>query len=441
MTAIDSRDERTAQGPLLLTMVTLAFMGQMILNPVIAPLSRAMGLQEWHVGATISCAAMALMLVSPFWGRRAQRVGVRRVLVVAMSIALCALVAFAAVAWVGTRGLVAGPALIIGMLLTRGVIYGGAIAAVTPTAQVHLVAHSATESDRVKAIGALGAMQGLASILGSVLGGVLAALGGLMFPVTVMPVVMLAGIVLLLARFRPQPIESLIPEPRRVSFADRRVLPFLVAGFALFLGLSAATSVLGFAVQDRFGIGDGGQVAGVTAALQFAMSMVMMLTQGGLVRRLDWGPRRLLRVGFLVALGGAVSVALHAGLGVMFAGCVLLGVGFGLAMPGYTAGPTNVVAEDEQGGVAGVINATNGLTFAIGPVLFTALYGVDADMPFLGIAALFGLGSMFVFAHPRLRGRGADATAEDATEESGGSASATERAMTGQTITGRGDDR
>lgn len=54
--------------PLFLA-VLLAYMGQMILNPIIAPLSREIGLQEWHIGATISLAAIVLSLSSTTWGR------------------------------------------------------------------------------------------------------------------------------------------------------------------------------------------------------------------------------------------------------------------------------------------------------------------------------------------------------------------------------------
>ncbi len=96
------------QAKLLLAMVLLAFLGQMMLNPLIASLSRAMGLQEWQIGAAISTAALALALLSQFWERRSQRLGVKRTLVVAMLIALCGLVGFSVMA---IPGYTAGPTL------------------------------------------------------------------------------------------------------------------------------------------------------------------------------------------------------------------------------------------------------------------------------------------------------------------------------------------
>ncbi|MGL5406661.1 MAG: MFS transporter [Propionibacteriaceae bacterium] len=390
------------QTRLVLMIVMLAFLGQMMLTPVIAPLSRAMGLREWQIGATISLAAVALVLLSQFWGRRSQKIGVKKVLLLSMFIALCALIGFAAVAWLGTKALLTGPVLFLGTLGTRGLIYGGAIAAISPTAQSHLITHSNTEAERVKAVGAIGAVQGMSAILGSIFGGALAAIGGLLLPVMLMPLMMIMGIVLLAFRFHPQDSGTLIEQPRRVSFKDSRVLPFLIAGFILFLSFSSIQSVLGFAVQDRLKLSDSA-TAGTTALLMAVMAVAMALAQGVLVRRLGWNARKLLRAGFpLMALGAAVLIP--AGSVVILAvGCLLIGVGSGLAIPGYSAGPTLAMDHDEQGGLAGLINANNGLTYVLAPVLSTTLYGLHHAAPFFVIAGMIALGCVFVYVHPAIK--------------------------------------
>ncbi|STD08225.1 Metal-tetracycline/H(+) antiporter [Dermatophilus congolensis] len=395
-----------SQAKLLLTMVLLAFMGQMMLNPVIAPLSRAMGLAEWQIGATISAAALALVLLSQFWGRRSQRLGVKRTLVTAMVIALCGLGGFTAVAWLGVRGVLTDGPLFVMTLLTRGLIYGGAIAAIAPTVQAHLVTHAATESERVKAVGALGAAQGAASILGAVAGGVLAAAGGLLFPVSTMPVVMLIGIVILVVRFHEQSPDRLVEKPASVSFRDRRIFPYLVTGFLLFLGFSTVATLVGFAVQDRFHFTSNGTAA-ITAGILLGLSLVMAFVQGGVVRRLGWPAHRLLRVGFAVMTVSGVLLFIDAPVWVFGAGCLLLGAGSGLAMPGYTAGPTLGMDRESQGGLAGLINANNGLTYVIAPIGSTALYGIHHTAPFLAVLALFTVGLVFTFVHPLFRNEGA----------------------------------
>ena len=80
MCATNERNEKveskiTGLFPLFLT-VLLAYMGQMILNPILAPLSREIGLKEWHIGATISLAAIILSLTSTRWGRVSLRWGI-----------------------------------------------------------------------------------------------------------------------------------------------------------------------------------------------------------------------------------------------------------------------------------------------------------------------------------------------------------------------------
>lgn len=104
------------QIPLLLSTVFLAYLGQMTLNPIIAPLAREVGLAEWQIGATISTAAVMVVVSSQFWGRRSQSWGRKPVLVAALGLGAVAMAGFAAVAAVGMRAALtgtAGPTLLV----------------------------------------------------------------------------------------------------------------------------------------------------------------------------------------------------------------------------------------------------------------------------------------------------------------------------------------
>ena len=68
-----------------------------------------------------------------------------------------------------------------------------------------------------------------------------------------------------------------------------------------------------------------------------------------------------------------------------------MGLGIGIAMPGYTAGPTLTVSREEQGGVAGLSTATAGAAFIISPVASTVLYGIWQPLPLI-IGALMMTG-------------------------------------------------
>ncbi|AKK12091.1 MFS transporter [Corynebacterium uterequi] len=393
----------SAQAGLVTVVVFLAYLGQMLLNPIIAPLSREMGLEEWHIGATISLAAILVTVFSAYWGRTSQRLGVKRVLVTGMALATTALATFGIIANLGMTGALAGVGLVLGVMLTRGVLYGSGISAVAPTAQAHLVTHTASETGRVKALGMIGAAQGMASIIGGIVGGVLAAVGGLLMPLVVMPIVMLVSIVVLVVKFRPQAGTQLIEKPKRISFTDPRILPWLVGGLLMFVVFSSLATIFGFTIQDRFGL-DGEATAGVSAIYLTVMGVTMIVGQAVVAPKTGWSAARLFRVGMLlllVSIGFLWPSSSH----VLFAiGCVLLGLGMGLAIPGYNTGPTLRMAEDEQGSVAGVINANNGLAYAVAPVLSTLLYGWNPVVPFVVSATVVALICAYTFVHPTLRG-------------------------------------
>ncbi|WP_222842254.1 MFS transporter [Boudabousia marimammalium] len=393
---------KSTQAPIVYLVVLLAFMGQMLLSPIIAPLSRELGMQEWHIGVAISLAAFMVVVASPLWGKTSQKRGVKPVLTAAMLVALLALIAVAAISFLGLRGIWVGPSMIIGFMLTRGLIYGGAIAAVTPAAQTHFVTQTETEAQRVKAVGGLGAVNGLASILGAVLGGGLAAIGGLMLPLIVTPLLMLAGLIVLVVFFKPAAQERQVEEPKSVSYFDPRAFPFLISGLMLFVGFASVATIFGFLVQDRFALSASG-TAGVAAVYMALMSFALILAQAVIASQLGWNSVQLMRLGFVVTVVGLLLIMPGGSYVLLGLGAITFGMGAGLAMLGYSAGPTMEMSQSEQGSLAGLINSNNGAAYVIAPVASTALYGVSPYLS-LGIGVvILGLVTVFVFVHPKFR--------------------------------------
>jgi MFS family permease len=60
----------------------------------------------------------------------------------------------------------------------------------------------------------------------------------------------------------------------------------------------------------------------------------------------------------------------------------ILGLGMGLAGPGFMAGASIAVSSEEQGAVAGVAGSCPPLGFTVGPLLGTYLYSVDGALPY-----------------------------------------------------------
>lgn len=392
---------RKPQIPLLLTTVFLAYLGQMTLNPIIAPLAREVGLAEWQVGVTISAAAIMVVLSSQFWGRRSQSWGRKTVLVIALGIAVATMTAFAVVSALGMRGLLAGTALFVLFVLLRGIGFGSALAAIAPTAQAYIADVTHDEAARTRGMAGIGAVQGISMIGGAVVGGAFAGLG-LLVPIAAVPILLIVALALVTVRLRREPRHELVPDPARVSPTDHRVWPFLLAGFGMFTALGFMQVLMGFLVQDRLSLS--AELTGVvTGGSLLAAGIGMVVAQSVIVPRSGWPPGTLLRVGTVTAAAGFALLVPNLGLWVLIASILLIGLGLGIAMPGYTAGPTLLVNRDEQGGLAGLIGATNGLTFVIAPTASTVLYGVWQPLPIIMGTVLMALVAVFVLLHPRFR--------------------------------------
>lgn len=396
-----ARPAATNQIPLLLSAVFLVYLGQMTLAPIIAPLSREVGLAEWQIGLTISTAAMMIVLTSQFWGRRSQSWGRKPVLVAALALGTTMMALFGLVAVLGMAGTVTGTALFLLFVLLRGVGFGAAIAAVPPTAQAYIADVTDDQATRVKGMAGVGAVQGVAMIGGAVIGGALSALG-LVAPLIAVPILLSAGLALVALRLRRESRHELIESPAKVSPLDPRVWPFLLAGLGMFTALGFIQVLTGFIVQDRLGL-DAETTGLVTGGALLAAGVGMILAQAVIVPRSGWAPGTLLRIGCSVAFVGFLLLIMDVGVVALFVAILLIGLGLGIAMPGYTAGPTMVVDRAEQGGLAGLIGATTGLTFVIAPTAGTALYGIWTQLPIIAGAAMMAVVTGFVFTHPRFR--------------------------------------
>ena len=389
------------QIPLLLGTVFLVYLGQMTLNPIIAPLSREVGLAEWQIGVTISVAALMIVVTSQFWGRRSQSWGRKPVLVSVLALATLTMAGFAWVASLGIAGALAGPLLFVLFVLLRGVGFGSAIAAVAPTAQAYIADVTTDEATRVTGMAGIGAVQGIAMVAGAVLGGALSVLG-LLSPLIVVPILLALGLVAVACFLRRESRAELVERPARVRPFDTRVWPFLVAGFGMFTALGFIQVITGFIVQDRLAL-DARTTGLVTGGALLAAGLGMVVSQAVIVPRSRWTPPTLLRVGSGLALVGFVALIPDLGAVPLFVAILLIGAGLGLAMPGYTAGPSLLVHRDEQGGLAGLIGATNGLTFVIAPTAGTVLYGLAPALPIAIGAAIMLVVAVFVWLHPRFR--------------------------------------
>ncbi|GGO48615.1 MFS transporter [Streptomyces daqingensis] len=397
-----SREPSRRGFPLIYLAVFGGYTGQQILTPVLPPLARELSLSEFQFGVVMSASAATVALLSPWWGRRSDVHGRKPLLVVSLFGAAAGLLAFALSAHFGLRGLI-GPVLTFALLLfTRGVLFGSALAALPVAAQSYVADVTPDEQTRVKGLARVGAAIGLALVLGPGLGGLLADFG-LVSALYLAPVLILlpafAVWALLPGDSRPEAGKGRAP---KLSPLDGRVWPFLLAGVGIYLSVSLLQMSLGFLLQDRLGLSTT-ETAEFSGYVLLAGGLPMLLVQGLLIPFLEWRPLRLLRVGVPLTCGAFALMVSADSLPVFFAATTLSGVGHSLAVPGYNSALSLRVGADEQGGAAGLINATNGFTLVLGPLAATALYQAGATLPFVCGAAVLGLLAAFLVLHPGVR--------------------------------------
>lgn len=414
--------------PTLRALVAIAlftYTAQNMLNVSIAPLSRALELPEWIVGAAVSLAAAAVTALSQFWGRRSIAWGRRRVILLALFLALTAGTLFSAAVWARAAGSI-GAFLAAGAIMAaRGPFFGAAVAAIPPTGQALVAEVTPDEASRVRGTSAFSGAINLSVMVGSLVSSALGA-WWIFGPVHATPIFVLIALAIALiwlprdgASVRPRrrlprlSAEDTTPEkatpassiegaetasaattdgelPPRVRWTDRRIAPWIASVFGIYFANGVVQITMGFLVQDRGGLEPAPAVS-ITALMLLANAAGAMLMQLIVVPRMGWGPRALLRAGMTLALIALTCLTLAPTLWAVAASTFAMGVASGMASPGYSAGASLAVSAREQGGIAGIINATGAITWIVAPVSATALYGWLPLSPFLVALCLVGL--------------------------------------------------
>lgn len=396
----------------LLAIVLFTYTAQNMLNASIAPLSRALDIPGWVVGAAVSLAAVTVAALSQFWGRRSISWGRRRVLLTALLLAFIAGSLFSGAVLLRSFALVGPLAAGAAIMIARGPFFGAAVAAIPPTGQALIAEATPDEAARVAGISAFSGAVQLSIMIGSLISSALGA-WWIYGPVHATPVFIAIALVIGLAtipkdgparaaRGSADAASEKAPAvlPPRVRWADPRVLPWILGVFGIFFANGVVQITMGFLVQDRIGL-DPQKTVSVTALMLLANAAGGMLMQLVVVPRAALAPKLLLRLGMTLGFVSLIALSLVSSAPLLALSTFALGAASGLASPGFSAGASLAVSDAEQGGVAGVVNSTGALTWIFAPVIATALYGWHAASPFLVSLGLFTISLAFAW---RVRG-------------------------------------
>lgn len=381
--------------PALVLAALIGTMAMMSFVAVIGPVVRLLGLSEWHAGLSVTAAGVLWMLAARPWGLLSDRIGRKRVLLLAMSAYTLVYIGLAVFIDVALQVV---PSVLLSVLVlvgARGLI-GLFYAAVPPTAAA-LIADQAPTGQRAQFLARLGSANALGMVLGPAAAGWLAYRN---LPLALYVAALLPLLALALIAWRLPATPAVAAQARaRVPMArlDPRLRLPQLAAFLAMVSVTIAQVTVGFFAIDRFALdaAAGARMAGIALT---AVGVGLILAQV-LVMKLEVHPRRWIMLGALISGLGFASVAAVQQPWQLPAAYALAAFGMGFVFPSFQALAADAVQAHEQGAAAGTVAAAQGLGMVVGPMLGTLLYRGGASLPYLLVGALLLLLCGLATAH------------------------------------------
>jgi MFS family permease len=394
-------DRRSAFILLFFALMAIGAGNTMLLAAVLPQLTREMAMPDWMAGAVFSLSALLWSLCSPFWGKASNTWGRRRVAAIglagySLSMFLLWLTGTLAMAGVLTNIM----AIFICLALARslfGLIGSGA----NPAAQAY-VADRTSKAERQSEIAFLSSGFSVGTVIGPAFAAALAAVAGILSPALFTAV--LAGLMATLIWFRLPETRAPVADAVRIEaeaagkhlWRAQKVLPFLIYAVCLSLVTGVLTQVFVFAVMDKMGV-TGREAAAYTGPAFTVGAVAVLLAQLVLIPRLHLKNKTLMWVGCLPLLMGATLMIFASNYAMLILSQFMIGLGQGLARPGFSSGASLAVPPQLQGNVAGLVISANGMGYIVTPLFGLFVYEyVSRDLPFL-LCALMLL-AMFFYA-------------------------------------------
>lgn len=405
---------RTRMALLFMVMLTTAA-GNTAMQSVMPSIGTELRVDDVWISLAYTWSALLWVICAPLWARRSDRRGRKAMMALGLigfilSFGLCGAVLVA-----GLEGLIGAGVTLALFALARG-LYGGFGSAAPPAVQAY-VASRTPRAERTKALALVASSFGLGTVLGPAIAPLLIFPGasGLVGPFFVFAGFGVAVLIALRLRLpdddpsyaaRGQvssaPFSAsagntatatdaeddpgVIPD---LSWRDRRLRPWFVAGLLGGHAQAALLGLAGFFVLDRLGLrGDPGAGAGPVGTVLMAGAGATLLAQWGLIPNLNLGPRTSVLWGMATALVGTACIAFAYDLHTIALGFAVASLGFGLFRPGFTAGASLAVTRAEQGQVSGIVASLNGAAYIVAPALGVWLYNHHEAVGFAAIGGL-----------------------------------------------------
>ncbi len=385
--------------PALVFAALAGTMAMMSFVAVVGPVVRLLGLSEWHAGLSVTAAGVLWMLSARPWGGLSDRIGRKRVLLIAL---LAYALIYIVMALFVDTALRSPPAVwfsVLALVGTRALV-GLFHAAVPPTAAA-LVADAVPPGERAGVMAKLGSANALGMVIGPAAAGWVAYqnLSLTLYVAALLPLLALGAVAWGLPSAAAPAAAADRPRSTLAWHDARLRLPVLAVLLAM-ISVTVAQVTVGFFAIDRLRLSpaDGARMAGLALT---AVGVGLILAQIGVMKLKGVPPRRWIAVGALVSGIGFASVALVQAPWQLLATYAVAAFGMGFVFPSFQALAADSVDAHEQGAAAGAVASVQGFGMVIGPMVGTLLYRVVPALPYLLVGVLLLALSVAAALHAR----------------------------------------
>nr|WP_321439891.1 MFS transporter [uncultured Hyphomonas sp.] len=366
---------------------------------VVAPLAREAGLTEIEIAGILTFSSVLYTIFTPIWGRIADRVGRKRVMVFSLTAMGLANMAFLFALNAALAGLVTGITAFALLAFVR--TWFGFLAPGLQPAAMAAMTDATTPATRAGGLGMLGAAMSLGSILGPAGAAVLARVGALAPLWGTIALNLIVAVLIAVALPPTRPLPHHHDRPPSLSMRDPRVLPHLVFLFVYFVAVGMIQQTIGWFIADRYEFTDtAAQTAKQAVVLYTGLTMActsvaIIIVQFGYVSRRSPDPRRILPIGLGLLAIGYISADLFHPFWMVMVSFLIVGIGAALAVPSANALGSLSVGRSEQAGAAALLASAPPAGFVVGPLLGSVLYMTNPSLPFLAAAIVFSILSAY----------------------------------------------
>ena len=374
-----SQAERRRAFAILFCSLLCMGIGQSVIYTVLPPVGRQLGIGAVRVTSIFAASATIWIFSSTFWGRRSDHLGRKPVMLVGLIAFGVSFLGFASMLWAGlNRWLPAG--WVFPLLVASRCIYGGFGSGTSAAAQAY-VADRTSATERLGGIAIVSMAFALGTTIGPAIGSALSIFGLLapLYFVAAFAIASAASIFLLLPERTTPKLHA--RSSGALRWYERRMLPFTGFGVILSMAASIPIQIAGFFFMDVLH-DEPGRAAQHTGIGLMLSAVAALFAQFVVVQRSGLSARVLTSVGLMVAAVSNFLFLVPGHIAITMAALFISGLGFGLARPGFTTGASLSVSPQEQGTVAGILNAAAAAGFIFGP-LIGWLYELSPFIPFV----------------------------------------------------------